>query len=310
MRRAHLPLTALRAFEAAARHLSFSAAASELGVTPTAISHQIRELEQACGRALFRRRPRPVALTEAGERLFPVLRCGFDTFAEAVAALRDRPAPRPLRVTTTNAFAHLWLVPRLAAWRRHRPDVSLELIGTDTPLDLDAGAADLAIRYARSPPPGLRSRELLRDRHWPMCSPALVGGAAPLRRPSDLLRHTLIHMGWDPGIADPPTWQRWLAAARLIEPGLPQTGCAGEIGFREELHAIEAAAAGQGIALCSDVLAARLLESGALVKAFDLSLPGFGFFLVEAQGRPDGEDTEAFSAWLSEAAGATPGRFA
>ena len=110
------PLIELRAFEAAARHLSFKAAAAELAVTPTAISHQIRLLERYCGRALFRRRPRPLALTEAGARLFPVIRDGLEAFAVAISAVKHGDGHEPLRVTTTNAFASRWLVPRLARW--------------------------------------------------------------------------------------------------------------------------------------------------------------------------------------------------
>ncbi len=148
------PLGALRAFEAAARHRNFARAAAELGVTPTAISHQVRTLEQACGQALFRRRPRPLALTAAGARLLPVLSDGFDAFAHAVAALRPPRAAPPLRVTMPNAFAGQWLVPRLARWREAHPTVPLEVIGTNAVLDLRAGEADVAIRYARTPPVG------------------------------------------------------------------------------------------------------------------------------------------------------------
>ena len=119
------PLIELRAFEAAARHLSFKEAADELGVTPTAISHQIRLLEQYCGRALFRRRPRPLSLTEAGARLFPVIRDGLEAFAEAIVAVKRDGHKQPLRVTTTNAFASLWLVPRLPRWRKLHPDAHL-----------------------------------------------------------------------------------------------------------------------------------------------------------------------------------------
>src|ERR1700756_2244634 len=117
MRRHLPPLTALRAFEAAARNMSFQAAAAELAVTPTAISHQIRELEVACGTALFRRRPRPRSLTRAGARLYPVLQASFDAMEAGIAALREAEERRPLRATTTNAFAHRWLVPRLPLWR-------------------------------------------------------------------------------------------------------------------------------------------------------------------------------------------------
>jgi len=142
----------LRALDAAARHLSFKRAAAELGVTPTAISHQIRLLERYCGRALFRRRPRPLSLTEAGARLFPIIRGGLEAFATAIAAVKHDGDTQPLRVTMTNAFASRWLVPRLPRWRKVRPNAPLDVIGTDSVLDLHAGDADVAIRYARTLP--------------------------------------------------------------------------------------------------------------------------------------------------------------
>src|SRR3954469_24958295 len=141
------PLIELRAFEAAARHLSFKKAAAELGVTPTAISHQIGLLEQYCGCTLFRRRPRPLSLTDAGAELFPAIRSGLETFASAMAAVK-RETDQPLRVTTTNAFASRWLVHRLPMWRKLHPDIPLEVIGTDTVVDLQAGDGDVAIRYS------------------------------------------------------------------------------------------------------------------------------------------------------------------
>src|SRR6185295_16501248 len=144
------PLTELRAFEAAARHLSFKAAAADLGVTPTAISHQIRLLEQHCGQPLFRRRPRPLALTWAGEQLFPVLRDGFESFADALATVQARAASGRLRVTATNAFAARWLVPRLPRWRQAHPRLRLDIVGTDAVLNLKTGEADIAVRYTRS----------------------------------------------------------------------------------------------------------------------------------------------------------------
>ena len=144
------PLIELRAFEAAERHLSLKKAAAELGVTPTAISHQVRLLEQYCGRALFRRRPRPLSLTEAGARLFPVVRDGLEAFATALGTIRRKDDRQALRITTTNAFAARWLVPRLPRWRKQRRDAPLDIIGTDSVLDLPAGDADVAIRYATS----------------------------------------------------------------------------------------------------------------------------------------------------------------
>jgi DNA-binding transcriptional LysR family regulator len=144
------PLGALRAFEAAARHLSFKEAADELGLTPTAISHQVRLLEDYCGEKLFRRRPRPLALSVAGARLFPPIREGFDVFASALSSLRTEADAKPLRVTTTGAFASRWLVPRLSLWREAHAHIALSIIGVDRVVQLETDEADLAIRYARS----------------------------------------------------------------------------------------------------------------------------------------------------------------
>lgn len=296
------PLGSLRAFEAAARHMSFQKAAAELGVTPTAISHQIRLLERICGRALFQRRPRPIALTSAGARLFPIVRDGLDAFAAGVAGVAAERERRPLRVTTTNAFAGLWLVPRLPLWREVHPGVALEVIGTDAVLDLHADEADVAIRYAHSAPRDLVAHELLRDRFFPVCSPALLAAGNPIRHPIDLAQHTLIHFFWSPADSYAPTWQRWLAMARISDPEVPEVDEIGKLNFREELHAIEAVIAGQGIAVCSDVLVARELQSGVLVKALDLSLPGLVFYLVHVPDHPQQWIIEAFAAWLRRVA--------
>src|SRR4051794_21832412 len=162
------PLIELRAFDAAARHLSFKKAAAELGVTPTAISHQIRLLEQYCHRALFRRRPRPLSLTDAGAHLFPIIRDGLEAFATGIASVQHSRDSQPLRVTTTNAFASRWLVPRLPSWRGQYPHVPLDVIGTDNVVDLHAGDADVAIRYVRAPPTDGTAQELLSDSFWPI----------------------------------------------------------------------------------------------------------------------------------------------
>src|SRR5690349_20607422 len=159
------PLGSLRAFEAAARHMSFREAANELGVTPTAISHQIRILEDICGQPLFRRRPRPLELTSAGERLFPVIRSRFDAFASALVSASPRVSHRRLRVTSPNAFASRWLVPRLPKWREAYPKISLEIIGTDAGLDLRAEQANIAIGYARHMPLDLAAK-----RYFATCS--------------------------------------------------------------------------------------------------------------------------------------------
>lgn len=292
------PLIQLRAFEAAARHLSFKKAADELRVTPTAISHQIRLLERFCGRALFRRRPRPISLTRSGDRLFPVVREGLNGFAEALDAIRREGDKQPLRVTTTNAFASRWLVPRLPGWRQTRAAVPLEIIGTDSVLDLSAGDADVAIRYARTPPANQRSEEILHDSFWPMCSRELLSTGAPLTKVPDIRKHVLVHCYWPPSDREAPTWQRWLAAARNRWRQVPDIGDMGHLSFREELHAIEAVIAGQGIGIFSDVLVAPELMSGKLVKLFDLSLPGYSFYVVRTSHHPREKTIAAFSQWL------------
>ena len=238
-------LGSLRAFEAAARRMSFREAATELGVTPTAVSHQIRLLEDICGQALFRRRPRPLALTGAGERLFPVIRNGFDAFAAAIASASPGVGHRPLRVTCPNAFASRWLVPRLPKWREEQPTIPLEIIGTDAVLDLRAGNADVAIRYARRMPVDLAAQEIFRDTFFPVCSPELLAKATrTIERAADLLHYPLIHFDWMNRDHEAPTWSRWLEAARSVDPGIQDTNKAWDLRFREELHAIDAVAAG------------------------------------------------------------------
>jgi LysR family transcriptional regulator, glycine cleavage system transcriptional activator len=290
------PLTELRAFEAAARQLSFKAAATELGVTPTAISHQIRLLEQYCGQPLFRRRPRPLALTIVGERLFPVIRDGLAKFAVAFSGLRgDKKGP--LRVTATNAFASRWLVPRLPSWRKAHPGIALEVIGTDAVIDLEAGEADVAIRYARTPPANLIAQQLFRDRFFAVCNPELISEDRPIRTLADLSKYPLIECFWSPSDAEAPTWSRWEKRARATYRKSLGMGRSPDLSFREESHGIEAAIAGQGIALCSDILVARELKSGKLIKVFDAALSGLGFYIVYRAGHSRSRAITAFVSW-------------
>jgi LysR family glycine cleavage system transcriptional activator len=292
------PLRALHAFEAAARHHSFAAAANELGVTPTAISHQIRQLEEACGVKLFQRRPRPLLLTSAGARLYPALRNGFDALATAMALLAEEDAQTPLRVTSPNAFASKWLVPRLPKWREENPTVALEIIGTDVVLDVRAGATDVAIRHTRKPPLDLMAHEVFRDTFVPVCSPRLLEQHGPIERAADLLRFPLIHYDWINSDPDAPTWRQWLAVARSIDPDFNPLEKVWDLSFSEELHAIDAVIGGQGVAICSDVVVSNELRSGQLVKAHPLALPGYGFYLVSMPHSPQAPVIEAFSTWM------------
>ncbi|HEX5513007.1 MAG TPA: LysR substrate-binding domain-containing protein [Gammaproteobacteria bacterium] len=273
------PLNALRAFEAAARHQSFQLAANELHVTPTAISHQIRHLEELLGCALFQRRPRPVRLTSAGQQLFPALRDGLDRIATAVTAVRTATGRGPLIVTTTPAFASRWLIPRLGALREACGGCGLAVEASEAVLDLHAGEADFAIRYARSPDPELECHPLFRDRYVPVCSPALLR-SGKLKTPADLANHTLIHFQWKREDPAAPTWRCWASHAQRLFPGAPLPDTDTGLRFSEENHAIEAALLGQGIALLSEVLVSQELTNGMLIRALDLPIDGMTFYAM------------------------------
>lgn len=301
--RALPPLTELRAFEAAARHLSFKEAAAELAVTPTAISHQIKLLEGHCGRLLFQRRPRPMKLTLAGQQLFPVIRDGFEAFADALAAVRSGPAGGRLRVTATNAFAARWLVPRLPHWRAAYPRLKLDIIGTDSVLDLRSGEVDVAIRYARRRPLDDASSELARDTFRVVASPKLVGRLHKPLQPSEIATLPLIESEWPSTDRQAPTWRRWQTLARRHHEDVPRLARAVSIFFREELHTIEAAISGQGVAICSDVLVAPELASGVLVQVSRITLPGYGFYIVYRRGDVKLAAIKAFSTWALSMSG-------
>jgi len=285
------PLSSLRTFEAVARLGSFRRAADELNVTTTAVSHQIAGLESYCGQTLLRRRPRPLTLTEAGERLFPFIRDGLDLFAAGVGEMgAGSRSERRLRVSTTNAFASRCLVPTLPHWRRENPAVELEVIGTDAVVDLRAGEADVALRYARETPRDGIALELTRDTFYVVAAPSLVGpgGAKSWRR---LPR---IAYEWLPGDTKAPTWERWETVARL------RRGADGRIAmrFREELHAIEAVVAGQGVAICSDLLVRKELSEGVLVPLSSVTLEGYGLYLVTLPDRATLGAVKTFCAWM------------
>jgi LysR family transcriptional regulator, glycine cleavage system transcriptional activator len=198
-----------------------------------------------------------------------------------------------------NGSAELRRSP-LPRWRKVRPDAPLEVIGPDSVLDLNVGDADIAIRYARNSPTDGVIGELLKDTFWPICSPQLL--ASGLGKPADLRKHVLVHCYWSPSDFEAPTWQRWLAIARKRWPEMPELKEVDHLSFREELHAIEAVIAGQGIGLFSNVLVAPELKAGTLVKAFDVSLPGYRYYLVHQPNHPREKIIKAFSTWLQSVA--------
>jgi LysR family transcriptional regulator, glycine cleavage system transcriptional activator len=287
------PLHALRAFEAAARRMSFKEAAAELSVTPTAVSHQIRQLEELLGVRLFERRSRAIALTPQGRDLYPVLRDGFDGFAQAVANLKTRRLRTVLTVSATTAFTARWLLPRAASFRRLNPGMDLRLHASDEPVNLQTGAADAAIRYGLGRYSDLESEPLFQDRFAPVCNPQLA-----IRHPTDLARHTIIRFEWTRPRRDDPTWQRWLARA-----GVPHLQPAAELILTDESQAIQAAIAGQGVALVSSLLTEDEIARGTLLRPFELALESYHYHLVYPHGAGGSDKVEALRKWvLAEAA--------
>ena len=282
------PLVGLRAFEAAARHQSFKRAAEELHVTPTAISHQVRQLEAAIGTRLFERRVRQVTLTAEGQVLLPVLRDGFDAFARAIEALSTRNRRAVVTLSTTPAFAAKWLVPRLAQFRRLRRDIDLTLLATLDVVDLKAGVADLALRYGRGPYPGLVAEPLTVDRFAPVMCPRLK-----IRKHADLKSATLLHSVYQRSDPNNPTWRQWLKIA-----GVEGVDAKAGLHFSDEAHAIQATVAGAGIALHSLLLVSEELANGTLVVPFGPEIDGFALHMVHSPDRPTSEALSAVQSWL------------
>jgi len=280
------PLTALRAFEAAARHLSFKQAAAELSLTPTAISYQIRQLEDRFGVQLFVRGTRRVDLTPAGQALFPALRDGFDSIERAVQTLDPKKRQRTLVLSTTVAFASRWLLPKLAMLATSQPGIALHLHTSDQPVDLAGGAAQLAVRYGQGHYPRLKSALLLSSRFAPVCAPHLHVCA-----PEDLARVPLIGFAWQRRAADTPDWPLWFE----------QAGCAPverRLQFSDEGHAIQAAIAGQGVVLANLALLAEELRAGLLCQPFGPELAGHGFHLVWSDSNDADPEIAAVRTWL------------
>ncbi|WP_266171913.1 transcriptional regulator GcvA [Dyella subtropica] len=284
------PLSALRAFEAAARHQSFRLAAAELSVTSTAVSHQIRQLEALLGVTLFERQVRKVVLTAEGQALFPVLRDSFDAMTAAVAPLLQPKRRRMLTVSATPAFVARLLIPRIADFQTRHPELDLRLHASTQPIDFATQQIDAAIRYGKGVYRDLHSEHLLHTRFAPLCSPRLA-----LRTPEELVQHPLLHFQWQPTLPDPPDWTAWQRKA-----GSTTSQAARGITFSDETHAIDAAIAGQGVALLNTALVRDEFERGTLVAPFGPELDGFDYYLVHPPAVANDPAIGALRAWLQE----------
>lgn len=286
------PLNALRAFEAAGRHLSLTKAAEELHVTPAAVSHQVKALEDYLGVQLFRRLNRALLLTDAGQACLPGLAEGFDRLAEAVTASRIRDEHRALAITAPPTFGARWLLSRLDRFRARHPGIDVRIDATDRLVDFAREEVDIGIRYGTGNYPDVHVEPLMAEEVFAVCSPRLLEGSGPLRKPADLKAHTLLHSEWTTRAQ--PDWAMWLLAAgvRDIDPSRgPQFSLAG--------MAIQAAIEGHGVALAGSVLVADDLAAGRLIKPFDLSVPvSFGYYMVCAKTAVNRPRIVAFREWL------------
>ena len=289
MSRRRLPsLSALRAFEAAARHESAKQAAEELSVTATAISHQIRALEETLGVALFLRKPRQLELTAAGRELQQVLESAFDSIGAAVERLSAVPSRQAITLSTTPAVAVRWLLSWVCMLRDAHPDIDLRIHASHEPVVLDGVTADIAIRYGDGRWPGLVAEKLFDNTFVPACSPLLN-----LHDAAELPRHSLIHFRNQLAVSSPVDWVVWQKQAQV--PGLDVS--AGLV-FSDETHAVSAAVGAQGVALMSRQLIEDELREGRLVQPFGPVLEGKPFFLVYPESRRHDPAILAVRDWI------------
>src|SRR5438128_6419121 len=291
-------LDLLVGFEAAARHLSFTKAGAELYRTQSAVSRQIKELEDQLGVALFQRRHRALALTEPGHQLYAAAAQVLATMRSATERLRRQSGRRrPLSVTTTNSFAALWLIPRLAGFTRAHPGVDVRITAETRVQDLERDGLDLAIRHGPAALAGPNAIRLFGERVFPVCSPKLLK-KIPLKRPDDLKNHVLLQYH-DPDVRHPWLhWNTWLEVA-----GVADLKPAGTLSFSGYEQIIPAAVAGHGVALGRSPLVKDLIASKELVAPFKSSAdPARAYFAIISKAAAGRAEVGDFVEWLKEEA--------
>jgi LysR family glycine cleavage system transcriptional activator len=283
------PLNALRAFEAAARFESFNRAAEDLHVTPSAVSHQIKGLEEFLGVVLFRRLTRQVKLTPEGRIYLAAVRDALEQIRIATERIGRHQRTGPLTISAAPAFAAGWLMPRLNAFQLEHPEIEVRLNAAVELVDFARSDVDVGIRTGKGQWTGLQVHRLMSEALVPVCSPRLLQGPGALKLPEDLPRATLLHEL--PRIGQ---WRTWLCAVDLCDID-PERGPK----FQNAAMAVEAAVAGLGIAIADRRLVAGHLEEGRLVMPFDVDLPSeYAFYLVYPKERATHPKIAAFRDWL------------
>lgn len=293
------PLNALRAFEAAARHLSQTRAAEELNVSPGAISHQIRALEALLGIALFERKVRAIALTPAGKLLYPGVQSGFLRIREAVAGLARGTNERVLVVSTPPGLTSKWLAPRLYRFASAYPDIDTRISSSLTNADFTTDGVDVAVRNLAvdaEADPALVMERLVTLSFVPVCSPKLIEIHGPLQTPAALARMPLIHDDTLINRARVPTWADWFEAA-----GVDGVDVSRGLRFNSADHALDAAAEGAGVLLAHDLLAYDELRTGRLAVPVERRLPSSrAYYFVCPKRRIDAPQVQAFNRWVKQ----------
>ena len=297
------PLNALRAFEAAARHLSLTKAGQELHVTAGALSHQIRGLEELLGLKLFKRGVRSIALTSAGKQLFPGLQTGFLHIRDAVASLTDGGDDRVLVISAAPGFTSKWLAPRLYRFSSACPEIDARVSSSLSNANFTTDGVDVAVRNLpinAAADTELVIEKLVEVSLVPVCSPRLIQVHGPFAPPAGLKGVPLIHDDSLAHRADMPTWDDWFKAA-----GINGIDASRGLRFNSADHALDATAEGAGILLAHDVLAYDDLRTGRLVAPFQITLPsGRGYYLVCAKSRQGRPHVQAFRNWIKREFGA------
>ncbi len=292
----------IQGFEAAARHLSFTKAAEELFLTQSAVSRQIKALEENLGVLLFERQHRALSLTDAGQELYGVAVDVLARLQTATTALRAERQPRQLSITTTTGFAALWLIPRLKRFTSGHPDIDVRISATDTAVNLERGLVDIAIRYGSKQTMPADAIALFGEEILPVCSPSLAADSAtPLETPSDLQHHALLHLDY-PGLQKSWfDWGTWLTAV-----GIGDLKPAGTLHFSQYDQMIHAAIAGQGVALGRMPLLTELIRSGSLIAPFEKSVMGTrAYFVLTTRNAYTKPYAAEFTGWLRREAQAS-----
>jgi LysR family glycine cleavage system transcriptional activator len=295
---------ALRTLEAAARHLNFTRAADELGLTPAAVSHQIKEFEDQLGVALFARTSRSVRLTEAGSVLFEASGEAISLLNRAVAKAQKLARGQSLLKVTADAhFAAKWLMRRVDGFRSLRPDIELRFDISFDLRDFNSDDVDVGIRFGAGKYPGLIADRLFDNVIVPVCSPVLLNNGPPLKTPRDLFNHRLVHIEWSRQGVTWPNWRMWMAAA-----GIDDFDDSRTVVFGTSSDAIQAAIEGSAVALADFAMVAHDLSEGRLVQPFELGVrmaPEFAYHLVYPIGSAGDPRIVAFRYWILDEAAKT-----